>query len=521
MERLKMHQIRDIIYRLRSSQSDRRIARDLGCSRNTVRHYHERCERLGYLDAGSPLPSDQQLLESLGPAPKPPQAPSTVEPYRALVVDWVNQHIEMSAILMRLQQSHGYTGSYSSVRRFVRQVCPGEKRVVVRIETGPGQVAQVDFGGVGTLRDSRTGTVRKAYCFVMTLCFSRHMYVQFVFDQTIATWVSCHVNAFDFFGGVPKEIVVDNLKAAILRAALEDAVLCVPYSRLAQHNGFLIHPCRPATPQHKGKVENQVRYVQRSLMNGYDFLDERDANNRARDWVMGHAGERIHGTTQQQPLRLFLQEEKAVLMPLPVEPFDLRTVRPAMLHPDCHIVLEKSYYSAPHIYVGQKVEAHVYTDTVQIYVGAELVRTHQRATRPGQRMTNPDDYPPGKSIYLMRTPNYCRRKAIVVGESCVELVDQLFSRAQPLDHLRAVQALIGLIDKYGERRLEAACARALAFGDPSYRRVKKILAAGAEDLAIPFCSELHHIEPRQQYAFARAAEEFFSGLFEEETISKC
>lgn len=520
MERLKMHQIRDIIYRLRNGQSDRRIARDLACSRNTIRHYHERCERLGYLDAASPLPSDQQLLEALGPAPKPPQSPSTVEPYRALVIGWVNQHMEMATILMRLQQSHGYTGSYSAVRRFVRQTCPAEKRIVIRIETGPGQVAQVDFGGVGLLVDSRTGKLRRAYCFVMTLCFSRHMYVQFVFDQTIATWVACHINAFDFFGGVPKEIVVDNLKAAVLRAALEDAVLCVPYSRLAQHCEFLIHPCRPGTPEHKGKVENQVKYVQRSLVNGHDFLDERDANNRARDWVMGHAGERIHGTTQQQPLRLFLQEEKAALMPLPFEPFDLRTVRPAKVHPDCHIVLEKSYYSAPHIYSGQQVEAHVYAHTVQIYVGAELVRTHERATRPGQRMTNLDDYPPGKSIYLMRSPSFCRRKAVVVGEACVEVVDQLFSRAQPLDHLRAVQALIGLIDKYGERRLEAACARALAYGDPSYRRVKKILEAGAEDIPLPLCAEQNQ-RPRQQYAFARAAGEFFSGLFDEETMPKC
>ena len=517
MERLSMHQIRDIVYRLRSNQSDRRIARDLVCSRNTVRHYRELCRRLGYLDITSPLPSDQLLLAGLGPAPKPPQSPSTVEPYRELVQSWVSQRIEMATILMRLRQSHGYTGSYSSVRRFVRQVCPGEKRVFVRIETGPGQVAQVDFGGIGQLIDSRTGKGRRAYCFVMTLCFSRHMYVQFVFDQTIATWVACHINAFDFFGGVPKEIVVDNLKAAVLHAALEDAVLCAPYSRLAEHYQFLIHPCRPATPEHKGKCENQVRYVQRSLVNGFDFLDERDANNRARDWVLGYAGERIHGTTQQQPLRLFEHEERAALTPLPTEAFELRTVRSAKVHPDCHIVLDKSYYSVPHRFVGEQVEVHIYTITVAIYAHAELVRTHERATRPGQRLTNIDDYPPDKAIYLMRTPNYCRNKAFAIGDACSELVEQLFGRARPLDQLRAVQALIGLIDKVGERRLEAACARALAFGDPSYKRVKKILDAGAEDLALPLCTR--H-KPAQQYAFARATEEFFSGLFTQET-PKC
>jgi transposase len=505
---------------LRSNQSDRRIARDLACSRNTVRHYRQLCGRLGYLDTTIPLPSDQQLLAGLGPAPKPPQSPSSVEPYRALVVGWVSQHIEMATILMRLRQSHGYTGTYSSVRRFVRQNCPSPKRVFVRIETAPGDVAQVDFGGIGLLIDSRTGKGRKAYCFVMTLGFSRHMYVQFVFDQTIATWVTCHINAFDFFGGVPKQIVVDNLKAAVLHAALEDAVLCVPYSRLAQHYQFLIHPCRPRTPEHKGKCENQVHYVQRSLVNGYDFLDERDANNRARDWVLGHAGERIHGTTQQQPLRLFHEQEKPALMPLPVESFELRTVCSPKVHVDCHIIVDKAFYSVPHIHAGEQVEAHVYTGTVSIFVGTKLVRTHERATRPGQRLTHPDDYPPDKAIYLMRTPNYCRNKAFVVGDACSELVEQLFSRAKPLDHLRAVQALIGLIDKVGERRLEAACARALAFGDPSYRRVKKILEAGAEDLALPLCASQDRA-PLQQYAYARTTEEFFSGLFTQEPKIKC
>lgn len=519
MERLSMHQIRDIIYRLRSGQPDRRIARDLACSRNTVRHYHELSLRLGYLDTARGLPTEETLLADLGPAPKPPRSPSSVEPHRALVEEWLEKHIETSTILMRLRRSHGYVGSYSSVRRFVLQIRGSESGpAFVRIETAPGDQAQVDFGGIGALVDSRTGKARKAYCFVMTLSFSRHMYVEFVFDQTIATWVVCHINAFDFFGGVPKQVVIDNLKAAVLRAGLEDAVLSVPYTRLAQHYQFLIHPCRPATPQHKGKCESQVHYVQRCLVAGHDFIDECDANNCARDWVLGHAGERIHGTTRQQPLRLFLEQEKPALMPLPDEPFELRTVCKPKVHPDCHIVVDKSYYSVPHRLVGQEVEAHVYLNSVAIFgPDAKLVRTHERAIRPGQRLTDGGDYPPDKAIYMMRTPAYCRNKAFLVGECCSELVELLFSRARPLDQLRAVQALIGLIDKVGERRLEAACARALAFGDPSYRRVKSILQAGAEDIEMPTCTDA---PTQQQYAFARSADEFFGGIFTKET-PKC
>jgi transposase len=512
-----MHQVRDILYRLRQGQSERRIARDLGCSRKTIRRYHDLSDRFGYLDPACPLPTESVLLADLGPAIPPPSPASSVEPYRDYVTDQLSRGVEMAAIHQRLQDSHGYRGSYSSVRRFVAHVSPPVPRVVVRVETEPGHVGQVDFGTIGKLINHRTGQLSTAHCFVMTLGFSRHMYVEFVFDQSIATWVCCHINAFDFFGGVVREIVLDNLKAAVLVSDLEDTVLSVPYSRLAQHYGFLVHPCIPRTPRHKGKCENQVHYVKRNLVAGRDFADDRDANRAALDWIMGRAGERIHGTTRMAPLRLFQDEEKAVLLPLPCEPFELRTVRTPKVHPDCHINLDKAYYSLPDRYVGKTVEAHILTNTVAIYHQSVLVRTYPRATREGQRITCLDDYPPDKAVYLRRTPKYCRETASQVGERCRELVDLLFSAARPLDKLRAVQGVIGLIDKVGSERLEAACRRALAYHDPSYRRVKSILNSGTENLPLPGVPILK-TETSRQYTFARTPQEFFEGLFDEEVF---
>jgi len=518
MERLYMDQIIDIARRLRLDQSERQIARDLRCSLKTIRRYRNVCRERGLLDPAHSLPTEADLLKVLGPAPPPPSVVSSVEPYRDFVEGLVKSGVEMAAIFDRLREKFGYAGSYSSVRRFVRHVRPAEARVFARIETPPGKVAQVDYGYLGMLRSSETGTLRKAYCFVMTLGFSRHMYVEIVFGQTMPAWIGSHIRAFDWFGGVPCEIVIDNLKAAVIVAALEDAVLSKPYRRLGLGYGFLIHPCAPATPRHKGKCENGVHFVQRNFFAGQEFLDEKDANRRLIDWLMGRAGERIHGTTRQAPIFLFNQEEKAALLPLPVEPFDplLRVAQPTV-HPDCSANVDSSYYLIPYRYVGKSLEAHIHPATVSFYDGTTLVAVRERATRPGQRIGDPNEcYPEAKAAYLRRTPKVCRAEAALVGPACLQLVEELFARAFPLDHLRAAQGVVRLTEKFGQERLEAACRRALCFNDPSYRRVKSILSAGSENEPLP--DQPIAAEPAKQYTYARSTDEFFGGLFDDAAL---
>lgn len=258
MELLHMYHIHEILHRGRNGASARRIAEDLGHSRSTVERYLAWGEAQGYLDRTQPLPAPEALVRVEGERVRPPHMTSTVEPYRPVVDALLDEGVELQAILQRLRANHGYTGSYSSVRRFVQRIRPQDPRVCVRVETSPGQQAQVDFGSAGRMVDPALGCPRPAYAFVMTLSWSRHQYVEFVFDQTIATWCRCHVQALLAFEGVPREIVIDNLKAAILTTALEDPVVSEAYRRLALYYNFLIHLCRPRTPQHKGKVENGV-----------------------------------------------------------------------------------------------------------------------------------------------------------------------------------------------------------------------------------------------------------------------
>jgi hypothetical protein len=352
---------------------------------------------------------------------------------------------------------------------------------------------------------------------VATLCYSRHQYAELVFDQKVPTWIGLHRHAFEFWGGIPRRIVPDNLKAAVSQALVYDPVLGEAYRRMAQHYGFLISPTRPATPQHKGKVENGVHYVQRNFMAGQQFTDIDMANRRLMTWVREQAGTRNHGTTHQPPLKLFATHEQPALLPLPTEPFTLLAIRPVKVHPDCHVVIEGSYYSVPYRYVGQTLEAYIGERVVQLFSAQELLCTHERALQPGEHHTRPDHYPSEMAEYLQRTPARCRQLAAEIGPATLQVVQALLDD-RPLDRLRSVQAILRFEERVGGQRLEAACARSLYYGDASYRRIKQILNAALDREPLP--DELLGPVPASPgdhpYAFARSSAEFFpTGTLEE------
>lgn len=515
-----MNYLRDLIHRLRVGESERRIARDLRISRITVHRYHGLAERQGFLKPGSGMPGDSAIVAALGEAPQPPRTVSTVEPYAEVVHQLLDQQVEMVAIFQRLRDDHGFSGSYSSVRRYVHRLRPPEPRVVVRVQTAPGEEAQVDFGPVGSLYDPVTDRLRPAYAFVATLSYSRHQYAELVFDQKVPTWIALHRRAFESWGGVPRRIVPDNLKAAVVEALIHDPVLGEAYRRtpalrrtqcgasVAQHYGFVISPTKPHTARHKGKVENGVHYLQRNFMAGQDFADIRVANQRLPVWVRETAGTRDHGTTHQPPLRLFLEHEQAALLPLPPEPFTLCEIRPVKVHPDCHVVIAGSFYSVPYRYVGQTLDAHVGERIIQLFAGQELVASHERSLDPGQWHTRLEHYPAAKAAYLERTPERCRAMAAKVGAATSQVVETLLAE-RPLDRLRAVQAILRLQDTVGPSRLEAACARALYFGDVRYRRIKQILNAALDQEPLP---EAVPSFPSRAFTFARSGADFFASI---------
>ena len=505
MKRKHMNHIQDIIRRLQTGESERRIAQDMQIARATVHKYHEIAREKGYLEKTVTQPSNGELREVLGPGVQAPRQTSTVEPYREKIQEWLKQGVEMTAIWLRLQENFGYKGGYSSVRRFVHRLEPVQPEVFIRVHSEPGEDMQVDFGSVGQLYDPVTKRMRNAYVFVATLGYSRHQYAELVFDQKVATWIALHKRTFEFFGGVPKRVIPDNLKAAVVRALVHDPVLGEAYRRMAMHDGFMISPTIPRTPQHKGKVESGVHYVKRNFMAGQEFVDINVGNLHLRDWILNTAGVRKHGTTSEAPLQMFNEIEKACLQPLPTQTFQLLEIRPVKVHPDCHVVITGSFYSVPFEYVGQELSAHVSVNFVEIYKGQDLVTTHPRSTRSGQWHTRLEDYPPAKSAYLIRTPDYCKKLGAKIGPSTLSVVEQLLAD-RPLDRLRSVQSILRLEESVGAKRLEAACARAAYFGDVRYKQIKLILNAALDREPLP---EAQPTQPVLSHAFARSGEEFF------------
>jgi len=343
----------------------------------------------------------------------------------------------------------------------------------------PGEVAQVDFGSGPKIIDPGTGEVFSTWVFVMTLAFSRHQYAEVVWDQKVATWLGCHRRAFEFLGGVPKKVVIDNLKSAITKACWRDPVVQRSYAELAEGYGFLISPCPPNEPKKKGRVEAGVKYIKKNFLPLRQFRNLADANRQLKEWIMETAGNRIHGTTKQKPLTIFAEAEKQFLKPLPDVVPELVVWSKHKLHGNCHLQFEKAFYSAPYKLVGKGMWVKASETTVKIYHDHQLVAVHPRQRMPGQKSTITDHLPPEAVAYLMRDPQWCLKQAEAIGPECSRLVRQLFSH-RVLDNLRAAQGVIGLAKKYGGVRLEAACARALAYGDPKYITVKTILTKGLD-----------------------------------------
>lgn len=499
--------VREIVRQIRAGESDRAIAKALSVSRRTVKKYRQWADKAGLL-AGDLPPADKvhALLQSTIPDTGASAATSSISFFQEKIRNWREQGLEVQVILQRLQEQHNYDGSYSTVWRFVRRLEPATPDVTVRVETKPGEEAQVDFGYAGLIRDPQSGQMRKAWVFVMTLSWSRHQYVELVFDQSVETWLKLHINGFAYFSGVPQRIVLDNLKAGIVRASVEDPVVQRSYRDLAEHYNFLVAPNRPRTPQHKGKVESGVHYVERNFLAGQTFADLTEANVKALSWVEKTASQRIHGTTKAKPIVRFEGIEKAVLQPLPATPYDLAVWKQVLVHRDCYVVFEKAYYSAPFRLVGQQVWVRGGLQSVQIFSQYALMATHQRAKAPGERFTNPDHLPTQKAAGLLNTREACQARANEIGIYTAEVVARLLAE-RPVDRLRMVWRILRLAEEYGTQRLERACMRALHFEDCTARTIRQIMEKNLDLAAVP--AVLVESTPLR---FGRSANELLPGI---------
>lgn len=497
--RFEMYQYRNVIHRMRMGESDRTIALTKLMGRGKCKQVRRIAERNGWLGK-EPLPDDETLAAAFAikPAVNPTQVSLSL-PFTEQIRQWVEQGVRMTTIYRALVDRFGFRGSYSSVRRLVLRLRLRQPQASCVLEFEPGEAAQVDFGKGPAILDAFTGIVLKTWIFVMTLCFSRHVYAEVVTDQNVSTWLACHRRAFEYFGGIPGKMIIDNLKSAITRACFHDPDVQRSYAELAEGYGFLISPCPPGDPKKKGRVESGVKYVKGSFVPLRDFRSLADANGQLRRWCLETAGNRIHGTTRQKPLTLFAEAEKAMLKPLPAVPVEIAAWTHVKVHGNGHVQFEKAYYSAPFQLIGRALWLKATDTTVKLYHALALVACHARLHRPGQRSTVDDHMPPNALAYKLRDPQWCLRQAEAIGPACRALIERLFG-SRVLDNLRAAQGIVALGKPYGTTRLENACRRALHFDNPRYRTVKEILKQGLDqapmEAAPPPLSKVYTLQGR-------------------------
>jgi transposase len=417
-----------------------------------------------------------KYLKNKSESPEEYHRSSKVEGWHEQIVNLLSKELSVVRIFEEIK-AQGFDNSYSALSRYIRRHNIKNTSCII-FHTLPGEEAQVDFGDIGKQYDSN-GQLRKAWVFNMRLSYSRLDYYEIVFDQKVNTWINCHINAFNFFGGVPQVIKLDNLKAGIIDANFYEPVYQKEYNRFAKHYGCLLSPCRPYKPQEKGKVESGIKYVKNNFFAGRSFTKNKMMNEQLYSWLDG-ANARIHGTTKAKPIELFQQEEAAQLIALPLEAFSLEAWHLRKVAKDCHVTIDNNYYSVPSKHVWCDVMISLGSEVVKIYIDEELVATHARAKGKGIFTTNISHYAknkrscPGFTEHDEKYASELKR----MGDNCAQMLAYL-QQEHKKDWHRTAKGVIKLRQFYNDELIDKACLRAMHYGTVGYSKIKKILESNS------------------------------------------
>lgn len=444
------------------------IARMLEIDRGTVREILKRIEN--------------------GEEIKRKPVPTIIDPYKEIIDTKINQELSATRIYQDLSSEYGYTGSYDTIKRYVREYKKSNAKVYMVNNTLPSEEAQVDFGYIGKIHDP-SGNLKKAWVFCMVLCYSRLMYCETVFDQEVKTFIRCHEHAFKYFGGVPKTVKIDNLKAAILEANFYEPVYQKQYEEFAKYYNFLSIPCRVKTPTDKAKVESGVKYVKNNFFKGRNFKDYEEYKTKLDLWLEDICNSRIHGTTKKIPKEVFETEEKSKLNPLPNKDYDFSTWVTRKVNTNCHISFDSNFYSVPYSFINQEVTVQISDKVIRIYGNNELLATHLKLNSKGEFSTNPSHYPKYKVQTKTELQFAYRNKMQEIGPYALKFFDLILEKQQNYWG-KPIYGVLKLKEKYGSQVIEKACMRAVTFNSIKYQTVKNICEKGLYDLPIDISQSL-------------------------------
>jgi transposase len=494
--------------------SERRIAKELRVNRRTVRRYGAVCaeakctisipgsedgaESKCTTDSINSIPgSDGADTAAVEVPPSGSGRRSDCAPWAAVIEAKLELGLTAKRIHQDLVAEHGFTGSYQSVKRYAQHLKAARPERVWRLECRPGEEMQVDFGLGAPIDDGKGGT-RRTWVFRVVLSYSRKGYSEVVLRQDTETFLRCLENSVRSFGGAPLLLNLDNLKAAVLRADWFDPEINPKLAEFCRHYGMSVMPCRPYTPQHKGKVERGIAYVRGNALKGRRFASLSAQNLHLAEWEKHVADTRIHGTTRQQVAACFA-EEAAHLQPLPTMVFPCYHEARRTVHRDGYVEVDRAYYEAPTEYLGRTVWVRWDSRCVRIFNDRlEQVQIHQRV-EPGKFSRSLGAV--GWSAPVHASCRYWIDRAAVLGEACGAWAQELFDR-RGAEAMRTIIAVCGLTRRHSGTALNRVCTHATAKGLWRYKDLQRLLErpAPAEQEELRFAESHPLIRDLQNYA---------------------
>lgn len=384
---------------------------------------------------------------------------SKLDSFRGKIAALLEQHPYTAQQIYQQLRQTGYAGGYTILKDFVRQVRPAHKPAFLALSFAPGECAQVDWGSFGSVAVGATR--RRLSFFVMVLCYSRMMYVEFTLTEGMEQFLTCHRHALEFFNGVVAKVMIDNLKVGVLSHPLGQPARFHPrYLDLAAHYGFKPIACNVHKANEKGRVESGVGYVKKNFLNGLTIPSFAAVNPAASQWRDTIANVRLHRETHRKPLDLFA-EEKARLKPLPILPYDSAVVRPISAHRCCHVVLDTNRYSVPHLYASQKLTLKLYPDQVLLFHHEKLIATHARNYDRHQHVNNPDHLKE-----LLTQKKKARDQTLRLAFIALSTHAEAYARQLEIKCLNSqhhLQKIVALSEIYGPEKVGRAIQDALSF----------------------------------------------------------
>jgi transposase len=407
--------------------------------------------------------------------------PSKLDAFKEQIKALVRRHPYTAQQILQLLREQGYAGGYSILKEWVRQVRPVRKPAHLMLEFAPGDCAQADWGSFGSVPVG--STARRLSFFVMVLCYSRMMYLEFTLSESMEQFLAAHRHAFEFFQSVPARVMIDNLKVGVLSHPFGQRPVFHPrYLDLAAHYGFEPVACNVRRANEKGRVENGVGYVKKNFLSGLEISSFAALNPAAATWRDTVANVRVHGETRRKPIDLFA-EEKPRLKPLPVQPYDCAVIRPISANGCCYVVFDTNRYTVPHLYASQKLTLKLYPDQVLLFHNEKLIATHPRSYDRRQKIRNPDHV---KELETQRKKS--RDQTLLL--TFLALSPHAEAYARKLEEKRCnshqhLQKIVALSEIYGPEKVDCALQDALSFEAYGCEYIANILEQRARPAAQP------------------------------------